>query len=308
MSRSFTAVPRQDIEQVERNNKLTEENARLKAQIEQLTGGDDAVKNLLEENEKLKKQLADANAYVDQADVENEQQYSTMTHQIEELIQMVHDKKKEILTLTKELEDKTTVTERLNKNVDQHKTSIDRQHEIIEQMREELDREKDGRIEAENEKDRLYNELDDLKRREFTLQMELEDVQRALDKQKEILNTSSVTALVDKWERRVLLLENAVREREVMLHTQQQMIHELRRQQGFAHRGAGSSGESLDSSERSALEHRKKQAVLRYITSDDYEKRELVGSIAAALDLTRDEEDYVRNTLGRSRNQRKLIM
>ncbi|CAJ0938389.1 unnamed protein product, partial [Mesorhabditis belari] len=318
VTRSFTALPRRESrgETSQREAELIEENRRLKTQLELISRGDSSLKDILEENEKLKKQLDEANDYVDHVDIENEQQYSTMSNQIEELIQMVQEKKKENLNLKKNVEDRDRTIAQLSRNVDQHKVSIDRQHEIIEQIREELDREKDLRIEADNEKDKLYGELGELQKRvddtrnefvqkEMMLQMELEDVQRILDKQKEILSASSVASLVDKWERRVLSLENAVREREIMLHTQQQIIAELRRRMAFLDRGAASSGESLDSSERSAIEHRKKQAVFRYLTSDDYEKKELVGSVAVALDLTKDEEDHLRNTLNRTKKHRK---
>ena len=78
------------------------------------------------------------------------------------------------------------------------------------------------------------------------MSMELEDVQRELNRQKEILDTTNVASIIDRvrcfsliscvqtavfqWERRVRDLENQVSERDVIVHTQQAIINKLRAQ------------------------------------------------------------------------------
>ncbi|EYC03608.1 hypothetical protein Y032_0093g2684 [Ancylostoma ceylanicum] len=298
---------------------LIEENRALKEQIDEIMNGSrvEVIENLLRENEKLQEELKEAKSYVDQVDVEAEQQYTELSSEISELCELVEKKDNEIKALKEKLADMNKALEKNNEVAEQQKQTAQRQAEIIESLRDELDSEKEKSALLARDKEKIQEELNGLKKtmetekgdalaKDVLLSIELEDMQRELEKQKEILASTSIAQIVNKWERRVLSLENEIRERDILIHTQQSVINDLKRtvrdNSGLLHSG-GSSSDSFQTRDNSPSS---RFSVVKYILSDVNSQLANVYAIARILDLSSQELDYLEKSLENKQNKRYL--
>ncbi|VDM54724.1 unnamed protein product [Angiostrongylus costaricensis] len=158
---------------------LNKENRSLLAQISDVMNNsrvEVVVEKLLRENQKLQNELEEARAYVDQVDVEAEQQYSELSSEIAELCDLVEKKDHELITLKE---------------------------------KDELDSERDKSAHLVKEKETLQEELNSIRKaveaekgealaKDVLLSIEIEDMQRELEKQKEILASTSIAQIVDR--------------------------------------------------------------------------------------------------------------
>ncbi|RCN53645.1 hypothetical protein ANCCAN_00139 [Ancylostoma caninum] len=305
---------------------LIEENRALKEQIDEIMNGSrvEVIENLLRENEKLQEELKEAKSYVDQVDVEAEQQYTELSSEISELCELVEKKDNEIKALKEKLADMNKALEKNSGVAEQQKQTAQRQAEIIE---DELDSEKEKSALLARDKEKIQEELNGLKKtmetekgdalaKDVLLSIELEDMQRELEKQKEILASTSIAQIVNKWERRVLSLENEIRERDILIHTQQSVINDLKRTlrdnsvspfrivkfPGLLHSG-GSSSDSFQTRDNSPSS---RFSVVKYILSDVNSQLANVYAIARILDLSSQELDYLEKSLENKQNKRYL--
>ncbi|VDM76038.1 unnamed protein product [Strongylus vulgaris] len=307
-----------DISSLNRKS-LIEENKALKEHIDEIMNGSrvEVIENLLRENEKLQEELKEAKSYVDQVDVEAEQQYTELSSEITELCELVERKDNEIKALKEKLAELNKTIEKNNEVAEQQKQTAQRQTEIIESLRDELDSEKEKSALSAKEKDKVQEELNALKKtietekgdalaKDVLLSIELEDMQRELEKQKEILASTSIAQIANKWERRVLSLENEIRERDILIHTQQSVINELKRtmrdNSGLLHSG-GSSSDSFQTRDNSPSS---RFSVVKYILSDVNSQLANVYAIARILDLSSQELDYLEKSLENKQSKRYL--
>ncbi|KJH41182.1 hypothetical protein DICVIV_12841 [Dictyocaulus viviparus] len=163
-----------------------------------------------------------------------------MSSEITELCELVLKKDNELQSFKERISEINRLIEKKNAIAEQQKQTVQRQTEVIESLRDELDCEKERSAQLIKEKNVLQEELksvkktveiekDDALAKHILLSIEIEDMQRELEKQKEILAGTSIAQIVDRWERRVLNLENEIRERDVLIHTQQSLINDLRK-------------------------------------------------------------------------------
>ncbi|PIO77592.1 hypothetical protein TELCIR_00299 [Teladorsagia circumcincta] len=298
---------------------LIEENRVLKAQIKEIVNGSrvEVIENLLRENEKLQEELKEAKSYVDQVDVEAEQQYTELSSEITELCDLIEKKDNDIKALKEKLSEVNKLVEKNNDIVEQQKQNVQRQTGVIESLRDDLDSEKEKNTLLAKEKEKLQDELNSVKKlietekddalaKDVLLAIELEDMQRELEKQKEILASTSIAQIVERWERRVLSLENEVRERDVLIHAQQSVINDLKRNIrencNFLHSGASSS----DSFHTPDNNPSSRFSVVKYILSDVNSQLANVYAIARVLDLSSQELDYLEKSLESKQSKRYI--
>ncbi|PAV74887.1 hypothetical protein WR25_04032 [Diploscapter pachys] len=312
---------------------LQAENATLRLKVDRMqreeTEASTSREALLAEIESLRQQVAESNNYLDQVDVEAEQQYTELTGEIDELIEVVQKKDAEIAAFKEQLAEKQKTEAKLNENLESYKAVMQRQKEIIENLREELDAEIAKSAQLLKEKERLTNEATTAKERmsesmlakEALISIQLDDLHRELDKQKTIINGTSVAQIVNKWEKRVEALENSLRERDVIIHTQSQLIKELRRgtqtpspnqissgsNNNNLHRHSTSNGHpqrtsnnsSMDSFYRDGLDPRSRDQLLNFIMSDRPAQLANIFAIGRILDLNPHEEKLIERFLAR---------
>ncbi|KAE9414745.1 hypothetical protein Angca_006941 [Angiostrongylus cantonensis] len=298
------------------------------------------VEKLLRENQRLQNELEEARAYVDQVDVEAEQQYSELSSEIVELCDLVEKKDHELIALKEKLSEVNRLVEKNNDVMDHQKQTMARQTGVIESLRlvyfsiyklrkflfwlrisilrDELDSERDKSAHLIKEKEALQEELNSIRKavetekgdalaKDVLLSIEIEDMQRELEKQKEILASTSIAQIVDRWERRVLSLEDEVRERDILIHTQQGLINVLKRNMRensgeFSH----SHGGSTDSFQTPENNPSPGFSVVDYILSDVNSQLANVYAIARILDLSSQELDYLEKSL-ESKQSRRYI-
>ncbi|KAJ1353321.1 hypothetical protein KIN20_009925 [Parelaphostrongylus tenuis] len=266
-----------------------------------------SIEKLLRENEKLQKELEEARSYVDQVDVEAEQQYTELSSEITELCELVEKKDHEVIALKEKLSEVNKLLEKNNDVLDHQKQTVARQAEIIESLRDELDSERDKSAHLAKDKDSLQEELNTMRKaveaekgdalaKDVLLSIEIEDMQRELEKQKEILASTSIAQIVDRWEQRVLSLEDEVRERDILIHTQQGFINDLKR----------NIRENSDSFQTPENNPSSRFSVVDYILSDVNSQLANVYAIARILDLSSQELDYLEKSL-ESKQSRRYI-
>uniref|UniRef100_A0A1I7XNM5 GRIP domain-containing protein n=1 Tax=Heterorhabditis bacteriophora TaxID=37862 RepID=A0A1I7XNM5_HETBA len=306
-------------------NIIIKENKRLKAELDSLRADSSkiSIEELFRENQSLLHQLNEANSYVDQVDVEAEQQYTELTSEIDELCTLVEKKDNEITVLKDKIQEQTRTNIKLTDQVEQKNTNNQRQAEVIENIRTELDNEREKVRDLVKEKEKIQLEFNKMREKIETdkgdslaknvlLSIEIEDMQRELEKQKEILASTSIAQIVDRWERRVLDLENEVREREVIIHTQQCILNELRRLppresssvtsvSGIFNSG-GSSSDSFHMKE-SGLDQSSRNTLIKYILSDRNNQLANIYAIGRILDLSNQEVDYLERSLSKERDR-----
>ncbi|KIH43921.1 hypothetical protein ANCDUO_26066 [Ancylostoma duodenale] len=234
-------------------------------------------------------------------------QYTELSSEISELCELVEKKDNEIKALKEKLADMNKALEKNSEVAEQQKQTAQRQAEIIESLRDELDSEKEKSALLARDKEKIQEELNGLKKtvetekgdalaKDVLLSIELEDMQRELEKQKEILASTSIAQIVNKWERRVLSLENEIRERDILIHTQQSVINDLKR----TVRDNSDSFQTRDNSPSSRF------SVVKYILSDVNSQLANVYAIARILDLSSQELDYLEKSLENKQNKRYL--
>ncbi|KAK5972476.1 hypothetical protein GCK32_015497, partial [Trichostrongylus colubriformis] len=190
---------------------LIEENRALKARIEEIVSGSriEVIENLLRDNEKLQEELEEAKYHVDQVDVEAEQQYTELSSEITELCNLIEKKDSDIKTLKEKLSEANKLVEKNSDIIEQQKQNAHRQTGVIESLRDDLDSEREKNAILAKEKEKLQDELNSVKKlaeiekddalaKDVLLSIELEDMQRELEKQKEILATTSIAQLVER--------------------------------------------------------------------------------------------------------------
>ncbi|KAK5977852.1 hypothetical protein GCK32_009911 [Trichostrongylus colubriformis] len=113
---------------------------------------------------------------------------------------------------------------------------------------------------------------------------------------------ASIKCTLFQWERRVLQLENEVRERNILIHSQQSIINDLKRSlrenPELLHSGGSSDSFHIrDNSPSSQF------SILSYILSDVNSQLANVYAIARVLDLSSQELDYLEKSLESKQNK-----
>uniref|UniRef100_A0A8R1HX58 GRIP domain-containing protein n=1 Tax=Caenorhabditis japonica TaxID=281687 RepID=A0A8R1HX58_CAEJA len=283
-------------------------------------------KELIKINAKLQDDLEESQQTIDGIEVEAEQQYTELTSEIDELCEIVLKKDQELATLKEKVGILTTSETNFKDDVEAQRVIVQRQKEIIEGLREELDviTKKLGEITKARDKaieDATIYKMKNMERdrflsREAQMSMEIEDLQRELNKQKLILNQTSMAKLADTFDRKVLHLENELRERDMLICKQNQIINSNRKsptgsiatQRKMQSRAsvlaaagnfpsAGSSSESF----QNGLDVEAKEALLSFILSDRHNQLANIYNIGRILDLTPQEERAVERHLTKDR-------
>lgn len=296
---------------------------RLQGDLEKVKSGE---KELLQINSKLKEELEESQQTIDGIEIEAEQQYTELTSEIDELCEIVQRKDQELAILKEKVTNVINIENSLKDDVDSQKVIVQRQKEIIENLREELDAitKKLGEVtklrDKAVEEATLYKmknmERDRFLSREAQMSMEIEDLQRELNKQKLILNQTSMAKLADTFDRKVLHLENELRERDMLICKQNQIINSHRKSPTgsvITHRkmqprasvlaaagnlpSAGSSSESF----QNGLDVEAREALLSFILSDRHNQLANIYNIGRILDLTPQEERSVERHLTKDR-------
>ncbi|CAI2357723.1 unnamed protein product [Caenorhabditis sp. 36 PRJEB53466] len=296
---------------------------RLQADLNKVRSGE---KELLKINAKLQEELEESQQTIDGIEVEAEQQYTELTSEIDELCEIVMKKDQELASLKEKVANLSVSESNLKDDVDSQRVIVQRQKEIVESLREELDAitKKLGEVtklrDKAIEEATLYKmknmERDRFLSKEAQMSMEIEDLQRELNKQKLILNQTSMAKLADTFDRKVLHLENELRERDMLICKQNQIINSHRksptgsvitqrkmqpRASVLAAAGnlpsAGSSSESF----QNGLDIEAREALLSFILSDRHNQLANIYNIGRILDLTPQEERAVERHLTKDR-------
>ncbi|EFP04985.1 hypothetical protein CRE_03231 [Caenorhabditis remanei] len=302
---------------------LQVEIGKLQADLEKVKHGE---KELLKINSKLEKELEESQQTIDGIEVEAEQQYTELTSEIDELCEIVQKKDQELAALKERVANLSVSESNLRDDVDSQRLISQRQKEIIESLREELDaitkklsdvtKLRDKAIEEATLYKMKNMERDRFLSREAQMSMEIEDLQRELNKQKLILNQTSMAKLADTFDRKVLHLENELRERDMLICKQNQIINSHRKSPTgsvITHRkmqprasvlaaagnlpSAGSSSESF----QNGLDVEAKDALLTFILSDRHSQLANIYNIGRILDLSPQEERAVERHLTKDR-------
>lgn len=302
----------------------------LQVEIDKLQADLEAVKNgekeLLKINSKLKEELEESQQTIDGIEVEAEQQYTELTSEIDELCEIVQKKDQDLALLKEKVANLSVSESNLRDDVDSQRVIVQRQKEIIESLREDLDavtkklgdvtKLRDKAIEEVTVYKIKNQERDKFLSREAQMSMEIEDLQRELNKQRLILNHTSVAKLADTFDRRVLHLENELRERDMLICKQNQIINNHRksptgsvsttrkmqpRTSVLAASGnmpsAGSSSESF----QHGLDTEAKDALVSFILSDRHQQLANIYNIGRILDLNPQEERAMERHLTKDR-------
>lgn len=296
---------------------------KLQADLEKVKCGE---KELLKINSQLKVELEESQQTIDGIEVEAEQQYTELTSEIDELCEIVQRKDQELANIKEKVANLSVSELNLKDDVDSQRVIVQRQKEIIESLREELDaitkklgdvtKARDKAIEEATIYKMKNMERDRFLQREAQMSMEIEDLQRELNKQRLILNQTSMAKLADTFDRKVLHLENELRERDMLICKQNQIINSHRKSPTgsvITHRkmqprasvlaaagnlpSAGSSSESF----QNGLDADAKEALLSFILSDRHNQLANIYNIGRILDLTPQEERSVERHLTKDR-------
>uniref|UniRef100_A0A9J2P961 GRIP domain-containing protein n=1 Tax=Ascaris lumbricoides TaxID=6252 RepID=A0A9J2P961_ASCLU len=206
------------------------------------------LKSLHKENAALRRHLDEANNYVDTVEIENEQNFTTMSNRIDELYDVLDEKNRQLNVANARLSEKEQEISKLQERIKLLEKNNQRQQQVIELTREEASRGKEKLREAVKERAELLLRNASLFHQwsieRERLSMELNDVTRELDLQKMLLNGESISEIVQRWEVKVFELEGMVADRDAAIRAQQQRIGELKQ---AATRGGGelSSNESI---------------------------------------------------------------
>ncbi|CAL2049183.1 unnamed protein product [Caenorhabditis brenneri] len=296
---------------------------KLQAELEKVRCGE---KELLKINSQLKVELEESQQTIDGIEVEAEQQYTELTSEIDELCEIVQRKDQELANIKEKVANLSMSEINLKDDVESQKVIVQRQKEIIETLREDLDaitkklgdvsKARDKAIEEATIYKMKNMERDRFLQREAQMSMEIEDLQRELNKQRLILNQTSMAKLADTFDRKVLHLENELRERDMLICKQNQIINSHRKSPTgsvITHRkmqprasvlaaagnlpSAGSSSESF----QNGLDADAKEALLSFILSDRHNQLANIYNIGRILDLTPQEERSVERHLTKDR-------
>ncbi|PIC16119.1 hypothetical protein B9Z55_022834 [Caenorhabditis nigoni] len=303
----------------------------LQVEIEKLQADLDKVKNgekeLLKINAKLKEDLEESQQTIDGIEVEAEQQYTELTGEIDELCEIVQKKDQELAMLKERIANLSMNEANLRDDVDTQRMIGQRQKEIIESLREELDTITKKLSDVTKLRDKAIEEVTVLKMknmerdrflsREAQMSMEIEDLQRELNKQKLILNQTSMAKLADTFDRKVLHLENELRERDMLICKQNQIINSHRksptgsvmttrkmqpRASVLAASGNSPSAGSSSESFQQGLDAESKEALFNFIMSNDrHNQLANIYNIGRILDLTPQEERTLERHLTKDR-------
>ncbi|UMM39669.1 hypothetical protein L5515_016615 [Caenorhabditis briggsae] len=303
----------------------------LQVEIDKLQADLDKVKNgekeLLKINAKLKEDLEESQQTIDGIEVEAEQQYTELTGEIDELCEIVQKKDQELAMLKERIANLSMNEANLRDDVDTQRMIGQRQKEIIESLREELDTITKKLSDVTKLRDKAIEEVTVLKMknmerdrflsREAQMSMEIEDLQRELNKQKLILNQTSMAKLADTFDRKVLHLENELRERDMLICKQNQIINSHRksptgsvmtsrkmqpRASVLAASGNSPSAGSSSESFQQGLDAESKEALFNFIMSNDrHNQLANIYNIGRILDLTPQEERTLERHLTKDR-------
>ncbi|VDM25328.1 unnamed protein product [Toxocara canis] len=258
----------------------------------------DKLKRLHRENAALRRHLIEANSYADTVEIENEQNFTTMSNKIDDLYDTLDEKNRLLNIANLRLKEKEQEISKLQERISALEKNNQRQQQVIEVTREEANREKEKFREAAKERAELLLRNASLfhQKREWSIErerlsMELNDVTRELDLQKMLLNGESISEIVQRWESKVFDLEDMVADRDAAIRAQQQRIGELK-QMGVRGSGEMSSSESLSSqkavlrADSAALAHLKR-ILLQYLANPTEEQyAQLLQSISSVLHLS----------------------
>ncbi|ULT80357.1 hypothetical protein L3Y34_010731 [Caenorhabditis briggsae] len=306
----------------------------LQVEIDKLQADLDKVKNgekeLLKINAKLKEDLEESQQTIDGIEVEAEQQYTELTGEIDELCEIVQKKDQELAMLKERIANLSMNEANLRDDVDTQRMIGQRQKEIIESLREELDTITKKLSDVTKLRDKAIEEVTVLKMknmerdrflsREAQMSMEIEDLQRELNKQKLILNQTSMAKLADTFDRKVLHLENELRERDMLICKQNQIINSHRksptgsvmtsrkmqpRASVLAASGNSPSAGSSSESFQQGLDAESKEALFNFImrgfSNDRHNQLANIYNIGRILDLTPQEERTLERHLTKDR-------
>ncbi|CAI5454693.1 unnamed protein product [Caenorhabditis angaria] len=281
------------------------------------------------ENEELAKELAnvqkllkEANHTIDEIEVEAEQQYTEMTSEIDELCEVVMKKDEELAGFKEKVATFQSLEQQRSLDMDSQKNIANRQKEVIEELREEVDGLMKKLSEMTKLKDKAVEEatLNKIKNQEnerflagkAQLSVEIEDLQRELNKQKMILNNTSMSKLADAFEKKIVVLENDVRERDMLICKQNQLINSQRKSPTGIKKpfggsraaalaaeipSAGSSSESF----QHGLDQEAKDTIMSFILSDRYMQLANIYNIGRILELLPHEERALERHLTKDR-------
>ncbi|CAB3399168.1 unnamed protein product [Caenorhabditis bovis] len=299
---------------IDEMDNLKMENEQLRSQIEAIDLN--SIDNLYKEYTNVQKQLAEANHTIDEIEIEAEQQYTEMTAEIDELCELVMKKDEELAKLKEKIATAMSHENQLKDDVDSQRAIVHRQKEIIESLREELDNMTLKYVEMTKLRDKAAEEatLNKMKNeererflaKEAQMSLEMEDLQRELNKQKMILSNTSMAKMIDSFERKILKLENDVRERDIIICKQNQSARD---QVNPVNRitphylvlgelpSAGSSSESF----QNGLDHNAKEAIFSYLISDRHSQLANIYSIGRILELNNAEERTLEKHLTKDR-------
>ncbi|CAD6190522.1 unnamed protein product [Caenorhabditis auriculariae] len=293
---------------------LRDENEHLRSQLEVFHMAN--IEELRNEIENLRKQLEEANHTIDEIEVEAEQQYTEMSSEIDELCEVVMKKDEEIANLKEKLAKMDLDDSKLKEDLETKRLAIQRHLEIVENLRDELEQQEKKIDDLTKEKDKAINEAKEAKQKnddketflanEAQMSLEIEDLQRELNKQKLILNSTSVAKIADTFERRILDLENAVRERDVLIHKQNQILNNNRRSPTSS-RPSPSYSSNLPSSTSSSesfpvnFDSKTRDTIYSFLLSDRHSQLANIYNIGRILELSSQEEQTLERHLSRDR-------
>ncbi|KHN78756.1 hypothetical protein Tcan_03370 [Toxocara canis] len=159
----------------------------------------DKLKRLHRENAALRRHLIEANSYADTVEIENEQNFTTMSNKIDDLYDTLDEKNRLLNIANLRLKEKEQEISKLQERISALEKNNQRQQQVIEVTREEANREKEKFREAAKERAEL------------------------------LLRNAS---LFHQWESKVFDLEDMVADRDAAIRAQQQRIGELKQMGG----------------------------------------------------------------------------
>lgn len=198
-----------------------------------------------------------------------------------------------------ENDEKCVELKQLMERISELETKNKEQIAIIAKLREENVQQRISLTEGNRERENLLIRNASLchqleyEKREWSIEreqlaMQLDDVTRELELQKMLLNSESISEIVQRWENKVFDLKGMVYDRDRAIRAQQQRISEL------MNRYDSNDSDSTTLSKYNSI----KRAVLQLLTGKNHKNRDnALKSISNTLKLTDDEETAIRNSL-----------